>query len=161
MSAHTKARNCRGGPPPSFHSLWNRKLKKRWKQDCTHVDHNHRDPLPSKIIHHALIFVVAQALCGDFKATTILEYMIPNGKGSIWLWPKRQPRLHSHINRAIQNSWLLLNRTFFFLLVFQALLTAPCRVSYSFLRGHGNIAQEITTVDILISATASIGHGNS
>ena len=30
-------------------------------------------------------FVVAQALC-DFKTSTILVYMILNGKGSNWLW---------------------------------------------------------------------------
>ena len=50
------------------------------------VDFSQLDPLPFKIMYTNIVpfFVVAQAL-RDFKTSTILVYMILNGKGSNWL----------------------------------------------------------------------------
>ena len=50
--------------------------QKRTETGLTHVDHNQCDPLPFTITYtDVLISVVAQALY-DFKASTILVYII-------------------------------------------------------------------------------------
>ena len=58
--------------------------KKERKQDCPHVDHNQLSTLYHSKSHIAIVLVsvVAQALL-DFRTSTILVYMILNGKG--WL----------------------------------------------------------------------------
>ena len=51
-------------------------VKKERKRACTHVDHNQLDPL------------LLGTLWFDFKTSTILVYMILNGKGSV-MWSTR------------------------------------------------------------------------
>ena len=55
--------------------------------------------------------MVAQAL-HDFKTSTILVYMIINGKGSSnWLWSTWvQSYFRSFFNRSLQYSWWVLNK---------------------------------------------------
>ena len=52
---------------------WIALLKKKWKQNFTHVGHHHLEPLYHLNINFFL--VVAQTL-HDFKTSTILVYMI-------------------------------------------------------------------------------------
>ena len=68
-------------------SYWISLLKKERKQYRTHVDHNQLDPLPYKIIYTNIVFFLKPlSACVIIKASTILLYMILNGKGSNWMW---------------------------------------------------------------------------